>query len=83
MPGWSRLVATLAVRAIRHPSLARDLVRTAWRFRRRDWYRRPPFLPLPDRTYLAWRMHTAYGDHHAIPPADDIERYARWTRNIP
>ena len=80
---WPRLILTLVSRAIRRPALAADLIRAAWRFRRRDWYRRAPFLPLPDRDYLAWRMHTAYGDHHAIPPADDIERYARWTRNIP
>jgi hypothetical protein len=23
-------------------------------------------------------MHTAYGDYAAVPPARDIERYARW-----
>jgi hypothetical protein len=80
---WTALALKLTGRAIRDPRLALDLLRAAWRFRARDWYRRPPFLPLPDRTYLAWRMHTAYGDHHTIPPADDIERYARWTRNIP
>jgi hypothetical protein len=73
----------LAVRCARHPALAADLLRVAWRFRRREWYRRPPFLPVPDRAYLAWRMHTAYGDHHAVPPVDDIERYARWARRTP
>lgn len=78
-----RLILVLTARAVRRPSLAVDLLRVAWRFRARDWYRRPPFLPVPDRTYMAWRMHTAYGDHHAVPPADDIERYARWARDIP
>ena len=80
---WFRLALTLAARTIRRPSLAGDLARAAWRLRARGWYRRFPFLPLPDRAYLAWRMHTAYGDHHAVPPARDIERYARWTRSIP
>jgi hypothetical protein len=37
-----------------------------------------PFLPLPSRDYLRWRMHTAYGDADVVPPAADIERYARW-----
>jgi hypothetical protein len=23
-------------------------------------------------------MHTAYGTHDAVPPAADVERYARW-----
>jgi hypothetical protein len=55
-----------------------DLLRVAWRFRARGWYRRFPFLPIPARDYVRWRMHTAYGDHDAIPAADDVERYARW-----
>lgn len=76
---WIRLLGTLAVRSLRRPSLVTALFTVAWRFRRRDWYRRPPFLPLPDKDYLAWRMYTAYGDSHAVPSADDVERYARWT----
>ena len=56
-----------------------SLLRVAWRFRARRWYRRFPFLPLPDRAYLRWRMHTAYGDHEAVPPARDVERYALWS----
>lgn len=81
--GWTQLTARLVWRAVMHPSLALDLLRVAWRFRRRDWYRRPPFLPLPDQTYVRWRMYTAYGDRNAVPPLEDIERYARWTRRIP
>jgi hypothetical protein len=77
---WSVLTLRLAARAAFRPRLALDLVRTAWAFRRRDWYRRPPFLPLPDPTYLRWRMYTAYADEQAIPPADDVVRFARWRR---
>lgn len=83
MSPWPALVMRLAARCLRDPRLALDLLRVTWRFRARDWYRRPPFLPLPDKAYMEWRMHTAYGDHHANPPSDDIERYARWTRKIP
>ena len=75
---WFRLTAVLAARALVRPRLALDLLGVAWRFRRRRWYARFPFLPLPARTYVEWRMHTAYGDHHAVPPAADVERYARW-----
>jgi len=50
------------------PRLAVDLVRLAWSFRARDWWRRPPFLPLPPREYTRWRMFTAYGDEDAVPP---------------
>ncbi len=77
---WSTLTLQLAARAAIRPRLALDLLRTAWSFRRREWYRRPPFLPLPDRTYLRWRMYTAYADEHAVPPAEDVVRFARWRR---
>jgi hypothetical protein len=82
-PSWSRLALTLAARALTRPTVALDLVRVAWRFRRRGWWRRPPFLPLPARDYLRWRMYTAYGSAAAIPPADDVIRYARWSVSGP
>jgi hypothetical protein len=75
---WTRLTLTLAARALIRPALAAGLLRVAWRFRSRGWYTRFPFLPLPDRNYVRWRMYTAYGDYDAIPPAQDVERYARW-----
>jgi len=76
--GWTRVTLELLLRALRRPALAVDLMRVAWRFRARGWYRRFPFLPLPARDYVRWRMHTAYGDHAAVPTAAEIERYARW-----
>jgi hypothetical protein len=75
---WARLSLALAGRALRNPALGVALLRVAWRFRSRGWYRRPPFIPLPDRRYVEWRMYTAYGDPHIVPPADDVARYARW-----
>lgn len=75
---WSRLTLSLIRRSLRNPGVAVSLMRVGWRFRRRDWYRRFPFLPVPAREYVAWRMHTAYGRDDAVPPADDVIRYARW-----
>ena len=77
---WTRLSLRLATRALRHPSTGAALLRVAWRFRRRQWWRNAPFLPLPDTTYLRWRMYTAYGDEAAVPPIDDVIRFARWRR---
>jgi hypothetical protein len=79
---WRSLALRLAVRAFLHPGLARDLIATGWAFRRRDWLRRPPFFPLPDPDYLRWRMYTAYGDEAAVPPAEDVIRFARWRRKL-
>ena len=75
---WFRLLLVLVPRALLRPGLAVDLLRVAWRFRARDWWRRPPFLPLPPGEYVRWRMYTAYGDEDAVPPAEDVIRYARW-----
>jgi hypothetical protein len=65
-----------------NPRLALDLLRTAWAFRARCWYRRPPFLPLPPRSYMRWRMYTAYGDENAVPTPQDVIRFARWRREV-
>lgn len=78
--GWPSLVARLALRALVNPRLALDLVRLAWSFRARNWYRRAPFLPLPPADYLRWRMFTAYGDERVVPPLEDVVRFARWRR---
>lgn len=77
---WAVLSMALAGRALLSPRLAIDLLRTAWAFRRRAWWRVAPFLPLPDQTYLRWRMYTAYGSEQAVPSADDVVRFARWRR---
>lgn len=76
--GWPGLLLTLTAKSVANPATGVALARVSWRFRRRGWYRRFPFLPVPDATYLRWRMHTAYGRDDAVPPAADIIRFARW-----
>ena len=75
---WLSLTLSLIGRAVLSPSLAVALVTVVWRFRRRGWYARFPFLPMPSKPYVAWRMYTAYGSEDALPSADEVERYARW-----
>jgi hypothetical protein len=77
---WLSLCIRLALRALVRPRLAVDLLRLVWSFRRRDWIRRAPFLPFPPPEYIRWRMFTAYGDEHAVPPVEDVVRFARWRR---
>ena len=77
---WTRLTLLLAVRALVNPRLAVDLCRALWAFRRRFWWKAAPFLPVPDRVYLRWRMYTAYGDEAAVPPVRDVIGFARWRR---
>lgn len=77
---WRHLFVALTWRALVNPRLALDLLRLAWSFRARDWYRHPPFLPVPPRDYIRWRMLTAYGDENAVPPVADVVRFACWRR---
>ena len=81
-----RLMASLYTQmvrlAIRRPGVIPSMVGAAWAFRSRDWYRRPPFLPLPSRSYLRWRMETAYGVPDAVPPLHELERFLRWAAEM-
>lgn len=76
------LTLQLVTRALVSPPLAWALLKLLWRFRHERWYARFPFLPLPPRDYLRWRMYTAYGDADAVPPVEDVVRYARWAARI-
>jgi len=82
MGRWTSLALSLTLRAVVNPRVALDLVTVAWAFRRRRWWATPPFLPLPPPEYIRWRMYTAYGDEHAVPPLRDVLRFARWRRDL-
>jgi len=72
----------LAARSLIHPRLLVLLPRAAWRFRARDWWRRPPFLPLPPRDYIRWRLHTAFGNEQAEPDLHQLQAYLAWTAQM-
>jgi hypothetical protein len=47
------------------------------------WWRRAPFLPLPDPAYLRFRFQTMYGDPDHAPDPGDVVTYLRWCRAWP
>ena len=62
-----------------HPTLWSTALRMWARTTPADWWRRPPFLPVPDRGYVRFRLETAYG--RVTPPAaHDLLAYLRWCR---
>ena len=68
--------------ALKRPALWPAMLSAAWAFRPRGWYRRPPFLPLPSRAYMRWRLETAYGDPDAVPPEDELARFITWSAEM-
>ena len=75
-------IRALTRQILTRPRLWPRLLGAAWRFRRRDWFRHAPFLPLPSRAYMEWRLHTAFGDEQATPTADQLESYLEWTARM-
>ena len=66
-----------------HPSLWPTGARQASVLARPGWWRRAPFLPVPDPDYLRFRLETAYGGLGEGPfdPAD-LVTYLRWCRAV-
>ena len=66
---------------IRHPRLWLEAARAYGAFTPRRWWRQPPFVPMPSKSYVRWRLQTAYGSP-ALPlrPADVID-YLEWRRS--
>jgi hypothetical protein len=46
------------------------------------WWRRRPFLPVPDPAYLRFRLQTAYGDPDREPEPGDVVTYLHWCRGF-
>lgn len=56
-----------------------ELIRVVWKHRRNEWWRHVPFLPVPSRSHLEWRIQTAYG-RVRLPALSDLRAYLRWHR---
>lgn len=81
MDRWWGLTAVRAV--LGHPSLWWVGLRQALVLARPGWWRRRPFLPLPDPGYLRFRLQTAYGGPGDRAPAPaDLVTYLRWVRDL-
>ena len=72
--------APIVVAVLRHPSLWPTAIAQAVRLAPAGWWRRAPFLPLPDADYLAFRLETQYGSD-AAPESHDVVSFLRWCRD--
>ena len=71
-----------AAAVMRRPDLWTTALRQALRLAARGWWRRPPFLPLPDRAYYRFRLQTQYGDPAHEPDPADLVAYLEWCRDF-
>lgn len=78
---WSSLLRALVAVLVR-PHLWPTALRQARLLVPPGWWRRAPFLPLPDAHYLRFRLVTAYGDPEHPPPTRDVVTYLEWCREF-
>ena len=74
---WTRASLLVALR----PRLWGTAAVQTRRFVPSDWWRRPPFLPLPARDYLRFRLRTQYGAA-GEPEPRDVVTYLEWCRQM-
>ncbi|MDP7551202.1 MAG: hypothetical protein QF896_08455 [Acidimicrobiales bacterium] len=75
-------VAALTLALLRRPALWPVVVRQAHRLAVRGWWRRVPFVPLPDATYAGFRALTQYGDAEREPDVADVLVWLEWCREM-
>jgi hypothetical protein len=79
-PTW---VVRAVVAVLAHPALWGTAVRQLLVLAPTGWWRRAPYLPLPDPAYLRFRLQTAYGDPDREPDPSDLVIYLHWCRAWP
>lgn len=72
------MIAAVVVR----PGLWRPAVRQLRVLAPDRWWAHRPFLPVPDRNWMQFRMTTAYGDPNAPLVADDVVTWLRWSKSL-
>ena len=80
----ARVLLTMITTVLKRPSLWPIALKQVWRIRRSNWYSKPPFLPVPERSYIEFRVHTAYGSSDDLSDLNnDVITYLEWCRTWP
>ena len=62
------------------PRLWSTAFRQVMRWARPGWWWHPPFLPIPDRAFLRFRLETQYGSEGPVA-GGDLVPYLEWCRD--
>lgn len=79
-----RLVGEVVAAVLVRPWLWATALVQVFRLAAPGWWRRRPFLPLPDPDYLAFRLQTMYGGpglSAETAEAGDVIAYLKWCRS--
>ena len=72
--------SSLVLAVAKRPQLWGEGLRSLVAMAPRNWWRRPPFLPIPDRDYAAWRIATVHGSADSELSAEELVSYLEWRR---
>ncbi|MEI7887714.1 MAG: hypothetical protein WCJ04_09995 [Actinomycetes bacterium] len=80
----TRISRPMFLAVLSHPSLWAVALRQMLYLAPQGWWRRAPFVPVPDAAYMRFRMVTAYGgDGSTAAEPEDLITYLRWCRAWP
>ncbi len=71
------------VSILKHPNLWLTALRTLWSFSHPNWWKKKPFLPLPDQKWLSFRLKTAYGNNTDEINGQDLLAWLQWRKDYP
>jgi hypothetical protein len=75
-----RVAIKVAAAVATRPSLWSTAVRQWKRTTPRRWWRSAPFLPVPRRDYIEFRLVTQYGSTGHPPAPADVLNYLSWCK---
>ena len=79
----SSAIKSVVIAVSKKPTLWPVALKQLWRIRKSNWYTEPPFLPIPEKSYIDFRINTAYGSSEDFSQAD-LERAKKklWDKSI-
>ena len=77
----ARTYVGLLLAIIARPWLWVTAVRQGWRMIPNRWWTRAPFLPVPAKAYVQFRLITQYGTADHDPYIYDVIDYLEWSRD--
>ena len=73
--------ASISIAVLRRPTLWPTATKLIFRLIPRRWWARAPFLPVPNRGYMRFRVLTQYGDQDHVLEVADVLKYLYWLKD--